>query len=57
MALIRTRVYRDAIGAERDALFSVLQKIRKVALARIAQQSNFVDVNAEGDHGKLQALW
>lgn len=50
MAFVRTRVHRDASDAELDETRGEVEQIGIVPAAGIAQQSQFVEVNAEFGH-------
>ena len=49
MALVRTGVNRDAIGAGGDDTLRVAQQVRVVARSRVAYQRDFIDVYRERD--------
>ena len=50
MALVRARMHSDTIGAVIDAQLRKLDDIRIVAFSGIADQGDFVEVNAERCH-------
>lgn len=49
MALIRPRVDGDAVGASVDTGAGMGDHIRVIALPGVANQRNFIDVDAEGN--------
>ena len=53
MALVRARMHGNAVGARRDAHAGVFGDAGVGGVARVADQGNFVEIDAERDHRAL----